>query len=152
MTSPKDSINNQRRGFTLIEVMVSLGLLTVLGAIGLIMGLDFFRGYEFRYSQDSLVSILEKARSAAMANVNETAHGVAIASGSYTLFEGLSYASRNVARDQEFRVESAIMFSGPTEIVFDQLSGRVDFPGTIIAQNRGRTIIFTVTHEGSIIY
>ena len=65
-------------GFTLIEMLVSMGIIILIAGFGLFLSMDFYRGYLFHYEKDLVISILQKARSQSLANIDEKPHGVYI--------------------------------------------------------------------------
>ncbi len=121
-------------GFTLIELLVVLGMLAMVGSLALVVSMTSYRGYSFRNERDSLISSLERARSEAVSNmcfssagapcINGKPHGLHIMSGQYVVFQGTSWASRDSAVDEQVPIQSkAIMFSGVSDVVFDELVG-----------------------------
>jgi len=85
-------------GFTLVEVLLVIGLLVIIFALGLFMSMETYRGYSRRSERDTLVAVLERARSRAMANVDQHAWGAcydgSVASDpQFVIFSGPSYAS-----------------------------------------------------------
>jgi prepilin-type N-terminal cleavage/methylation domain-containing protein len=56
-------------GFTLIEIVVVLGLLAVLGGLSMLMGMEMYRGNSFDNERDALVSVLQSARALSMDNI-----------------------------------------------------------------------------------
>ena len=136
MASLKISTHNPRfvphKGFTFIELLVVMALLFIIAGFGLIISMDNFRGYSFRTERMSIVSTLQKARGQAVSNMcfgtctGGRPHGVYIGAHSYTIFQGDSYAARDVAVDEVVpaRYEAMGFAAGSfTEIVFSQLSG-----------------------------
>ena len=130
-----------RMGFTLIEILVVVALLTIVSGLGLIVGMDSYRGYLFRTDRDTLVSLLERARGQAVNNMcigasctNGRPHGVFIdmAGSRYLLFQGATYATRDSAADEVIVASSAIYRSGLSEVVFEQLSGNANPQGDIV--------------------
>ncbi len=118
-------------GFTLIELLVVMGLLTFVGGFSLIVSMDSFRGQTFRSERDTTLSVLQKARSQAINNMcfgagcqNGKAHGVHIQNNQYTIFQGATYATRDILLDEVIVPRSkAIALSGITDVVFAELSG-----------------------------
>src|ERR1039458_2199647 len=63
-------------GFTLIEVLVVMGILAILSTMGYLITIDFYKSYAFNAERDTIVSLLQKARAASLSNINESPHGV----------------------------------------------------------------------------
>lgn len=122
------------KGFTLIEILVVIGLLSVVGGFTMLVSLQSFQSSSFRNQRDQIVSILYRARSRAVNNmclgtscVDGKPHGVHFdaATKTHTLFQGERFFMRDTAIDQVFTPSYAITF-GPgsiTDVVFAQLSG-----------------------------
>lgn len=125
------------KGFTLIEILVSLGIFTFLASLGLFISMDFYRSYSFRSQSSSLVSTLERARSQAMANINAAPHEVKIATSSYML------------DSQAFSLDG-ITPSGLNDIVFTQLSGESNASGSIRLTDGVHTATISLNYEGRI--
>ena len=85
---------------------------------------------------------------------NGKAHGVYVSAGQYTVFQGQSYATRDIAVDEIYLVRGADVKakSGSlTEVVFEQLSGDVLAPGYIALLNSdGHVSTTTITTQGTI--
>lgn len=164
MRSPKAFIHkNSKSGFTLIEILIVIGIMTLLGGIALIVSMDNYHAYAFRAERDTLVSLLQKARSQSMTNVclgvsgsctNGRPHGVNVSTGQYTVFQGQTYAARDAAVDEIYQVRGVDVKtkSGSlSEVVFAQLSGDVLNPGYITLLNSdGHVSTTTITREGEI--
>lgn len=164
MASPKTSTPNI--GFTLIEVLVVLGILVVLFGFGAALGLDAFRRYAFHNERDLLVAVMQKARSQSVSNLCLGAgctggrpHGVNFTSGGYTLFQGPSYAARDAGVDENYQTSYSINFSPSSfsEVVFHQLAGSasttpVNVWNLDLSDTAGETSTITVNSEGRIFW
>ncbi|OGG91506.1 hypothetical protein A3H16_03425 [Candidatus Kaiserbacteria bacterium RIFCSPLOWO2_12_FULL_53_8] len=84
--------------------MIVMALVTIVGAFGLLLGTDSYRGYSFHSDHDILVAALQHARSQAIGNVclgegctHGMPHGVFIdaAHNRYVIFQGTNYATRD---------------------------------------------------------
>jgi Tfp pilus assembly protein PilE len=74
MASPSTSRHD--KGFTMVEILVVMGIFIVLMGIGGVIGFNAYKGYLFRSERSTAVSVLERARSRAMANYYGEMHGV----------------------------------------------------------------------------
>lgn len=137
-------------GFTLIEILIAVGLLTLIVSLGLILSMDFYRTYAFNYEKDLLVSLLQQARSRSMANINQLEHGVGFDTDehAYRVFEGTSV--------QTFEANKAIEINWDEDddVVFSQLEGACQTcsPTTITLSGFGKNIDIIINNQGRIDY
>ncbi len=142
-----------------------MGIMTLLGGVALIVSMDNYHAYAFRAERDTLVSLLEKARSQSMSNIclgvsgsctNGRPHGVHVSAGQYTVFQGQTYSTRDDVVDEVYPVRGVDVKtkSGSlSEVVFAQLSGDVLAPGYITLLNSdGHISTTTITSQGAIIW
>jgi prepilin-type N-terminal cleavage/methylation domain-containing protein len=127
-----------RRGFTLIELIIVLALMSGVFAFGAVMSMRSIARSSVIEERDLFVSLLlSGARAHAMANVEESAHGIHIdnVQKEYVLFVGNIYDPG----DSDNRVTpftnddlSITNSSGGADIIFDPLSGNAsEGAGTI---------------------
>jgi len=152
MKSPSGS-TPRAAGFTLIEVLVVLGIFGILMASGLVLNLDFYRGYVFHAERNILVSVLAKARSQSLSNLNQAKHGVRIEPSKYTIFEGQTWFERNSSLDEVIEGDSSLKLSAqpawPLEIVFSQLAATTT-NATISISSGSRSASITINEAGRI--
>ncbi len=144
--------NFAKRGFTLIEVLIVLGILAIVVAFSLVASTSDYEASAFRAERTALLTLLETARADALNNVDETSHGLYITGSGYTLFEGASYATRDASRDQSVPASYAATVTGGTsEVVFAQLSAESsDTTITLTDPNRHLAYTITVNKEGGV--
>lgn len=136
-------------GVTLIEIIVVIAIAGILLGVGVPLTWDFYLQGELRAERANAVAYLRAARTRAMSNKGESAHGVAVAGNNFVIFEGPSYAGRNVSRDQLFPRSPGIAVTGTTEVVFAQLSGR-SASSTILLASPNAGAAVRVNSEGLI--
>ena len=115
--------NQEQRGFTVMEVLVALGLLAVLFAFTAPIVANNYRRYQLTSEKQQVVTLLQKAREEAMSNVASRSHGFSVQSSTYVIFAGTSYAMRDFSMDQIYPRNTAISVTGTTEFVFSALVG-----------------------------
>jgi type II secretory pathway pseudopilin PulG len=119
------------KGFTLVELLLSVALIFIIAALTFPVGTSFYRSQMLREATDGVLGGLRRAQQFAHTGKDDTAFGVYLTSGSYTIFEGDSYAARNVAEDEVHQVSTAVEFSGLSEVVFSELEGIPSTSGAI---------------------
>lgn len=141
------------RGFTLIEVLLSLAL------IGIIFGMaaPYYRTFQVRNDLDiatnTIVQSLRRAQILSQAQYGDMNWGVYVQSGSIIIFKGPSYVLRDINYDEVFDLPSSIDSSGITEVVFSKLYGFPQSIGTLIltsTSNETRNII--INEKGMVDY
>jgi prepilin-type N-terminal cleavage/methylation domain-containing protein len=150
---------NNKKGFTLIEILVVLGIISALLSSTLFFNFDSYRGDTFRAEGKILQSLLQTARADAMNNINQKPHGVALhpdGYSGYVLFEGEDYEHADVHTLVQIPESYHITLDPdtPQEIVFSQLSGDANFQGEIVLIDieRHTSTSITVNYEGAISY
>ena len=137
-------------GFTLVEVIITLTILVIiLGATAPITW-SFFQRVELASEVRSHTAYLKLARAYALANRHQSAHGVYIGSSYATVFQGASYAARDIPKDRTFP-RSRLVSATTTlpEIVFSPLSATSTAATTTLWNAYGSTTII-INSEGTI--
>lgn len=112
------------KGFTLIEVVISLAILAIIFAVGSPITLDFYLDYQLEAETSLLTSALQQTRNLSMINHNESNHGLYVDADNFVIFQGVSFASRVQNQDKIFPRARLITISGPGELIFTALSGQ----------------------------
>lgn len=133
----------------MIEIIMVVAILSAIAGFGFWASLEFYKRYNLDAEFNILTSVLKKARNLSINNFNESAHGIFIEPNRYTVFQGVSYASRNSDFDEIYQ-PSGVNFSGIGEAVFSQLSGDSSASGTIVLNYETRTRIIFINYDGKI--
>jgi prepilin-type N-terminal cleavage/methylation domain-containing protein len=148
---------NSESGFTLMEMLIVIGLVAVVASMSLFIDINSYRGDAFRSEVNNLGIALQTARADVLNNIDQEKHGVAINPAGYdgyVVFEGDTYTTRDITKDEETKASYDVTFGSmsPTEIVFEQLSGNANYDGdiTIVDPNRNMTALISINHEGKI--
>lgn len=141
------------KGFTLLELLLVIGLLTVLLGSTLFMSVDTYKKYLLYTEQRIVVAILEKARSRAINDVHTSSHGVCFYDEQYLLFEGTSCAvdetvSEHIMANKIVAQKSSFASTFPS-IVFSQVAATAT-PVTIEMTDGTSVVYITVNYEGAI--
>lgn len=146
---------NTRSGLTLVETLMVIGIFGLLLATGLPVGIDSYRSYILTAETRNLVSLIRRTQSYSLANTHEANHGIRIETSEYILFEGNSYATRNVSRDELYPRSAAISVTSTfalPEIVFTAISGIPSASGTIILDNSVNTQSIGMNNAGTLFW
>lgn len=156
-----------KAGFTLIEVVIVLGLVVLIAGTGLFIDFDNLRGRLFHSDKETLIAALQHARSQAVASIcrgedcedflSGRPHGVKIFNDRFVLFQGDSYDDRDPGVDAEIEANGNIdkdCAAIDCEVVFAVLSGDVANPGEIVLTDTtsSRSSTITVGVEGQIFW
>ena len=146
-------------GFTLPEVLISLAVLGIIGAIGITAFYNARDSKNLDVITDGVDSVLEQAKSDAIAGKNASNFGVYFDTASYTYFAGSSYTAgastnkiANLPGGWKLATSSALTSSA---IVFNHLTGTAVATGTITISktsnnSAGTTRYITVGSGGDI--
>lgn len=115
-----------KKGFTLVELLVSMGILVVLLGVTTPFILHFYRRYQIDTERMLLVSLFRQARTMSLDGQGRKDHGVFIDTNQYTVYEGSSYVTRDQSKDQVFGRNDTITITGPSEfdLPFRSLNGK----------------------------
>ncbi len=142
------------KGFSIIEIIVTLAIFSTLVGLGLFMGVQTISTAVHRSEEATIVSLLQKARSRAMNNLQQSAWGVCYKAPNYVIFKGRPStcaaavpvdtiaANANVATVSDF---------SKFPIIFTQLSGTTTAATLSVVQGSDTKLI-TVNYEGTIIW
>jgi prepilin-type N-terminal cleavage/methylation domain-containing protein len=143
-------INN---GFTLLEVLLSVALITILGGISLAAYYSLFSRNDLDVAKNQIAQSLGRASFLSSASVGDTTWGVKVLPGNVVIFKGESYASRDANYDEIYSISSSVTPSGLLEIIFYKMTG---FPGSvgaiILTSTNGETRTITINSKGSVSY
>lgn len=142
-----------RKGFSLIEILLSLTLIGIMAGMVMPVSKNFLNRNELDQTVVSGVSFLRRAQTLAIAGDGDSAWGVKLSTSSILLFKGDSYATRDSSFDESISVVSSIIISGTEEFVFQKGTGMPVVVGTssfTLFNNETRTV--TVNQKGMVSY
>jgi len=141
------------KGFTLLEVLLSVATITVIAGIGI----PVYQSLQVRNDLDiaaiTTAQSLRRAQTLSTAVDGDTSWGVRVQSGSITLFRGANYTSRDINFDELFDMPTSIAPSGLQEVVFTKFSGEPQATGTVVLiSNTNETRNITINAKGMVSY
>lgn len=142
----------QRAGYTLTEVLLVVGILSLLLGIGAPVYQTFQLTNEVDVATNTLAQDLYRAQAQSRAVGQDSPWGVSVQGNTITLFVGTSYASRSQALDETYTVASAVTLAGPSEIVFARQSGSPSAVGTYTITSSTKARSLSINTKGMVDY
>ncbi len=137
-----------------MEVIVVISIFTVLVGVGLFMSVGTLQGSIYRSEVGTIVSLMQKARSRAMANMDQSPWGVCYIAPNYVSFKGPACipaaAIDSFAAHQGVAATSDFAHTFPS-VVFSQVAGTTTAVSFTVVQN-GRSSNIQIKYEGTIIW
>lgn len=143
----------KKSGFTLIEAVLSIALITIITAISLPVYQSFQVKNDTDLARTTLVQAIRRAQLLSRAMEGDSEWGIYIAPGGGTLYKGASYASRDFAFDESYSIPTSIAPSGLTTIHFSKLSGLPTTVGTTTLTSVNADVVtISINTKGVILY
>ena len=143
-------------GLTLIEILIGVALGTIILSIVGIVSFDYLKSYQYQKEEETLVALLQKARSRSINNINGTMHGLHISATAYTIFEGSDFNTavnkENYLHDPLIIGTASVAPGNPVatvDVIFEQLTGKTS-SSHICVSDTIRTNIIELNTEGRI--
>lgn len=145
-----------QRGFSLIEILIVIGVLSLLAVIGIRTISNFKNVAHLNASVENGISFLVEARSKTLSSQDGNRHGVHFESGKIVFFVGTAYSSSD-PKNKEAIFSSVIEISNISlngngaDVVFKKLTGDTDQYGTVtfrIKEQILQTQIISITAMG----
>ncbi|MFB6181453.1 MAG: prepilin-type N-terminal cleavage/methylation domain-containing protein [Candidatus Magasanikbacteria bacterium] len=140
------------KGFTLIEVLVVVGIIIVISALSL----PFYGKFVNMNSINSQVTEVRKnirlAQEEAQAGKHNSNHGIHFTTTSYTHYVGSDFNSRDKNKDEDYDLNNKLEFISSFEVNFSKDTGLPSATGTITIKNtnNGKTADISINEEGLI--
>lgn len=150
MNLPKGRHSRNEYGFTVIELML---VLAIIGILAVFVTPISFRFYNTQQQVESHRTVLETLRRAQLTAQYEGAGvsvGVKLLPEEIIIFEGDSYATRDVSADIVRTFDRALHLAGDSEVVFSPASGAPDAAKTFSYAHRTSTSTVHVFLSGLI--
>ena len=138
------------QGFTLIEMLLVTSLLLILGVLTFPVGLAFYVVQQHSEAVEGVHDALKRAQEYARTGKNDSSFGVRMMDDAYVLFQGDTYAEREIAEDTVFPVSDMLSFGGDVEVVFQAHSGSPVSPGLIHIDSARKSDTISVNALGRI--
>lgn len=147
-------IRQRQNGFTLIEMLLSVGIIAMLAGLSLPVYLSFTTRNDLAIITESTANALRRAQTYSRGVREDSQWGVAVQPTQIVLFKGTSYATRDAAFDEPISLPGQTTASGLAEVTFNKGTAWPNTTGSIAitsdALNETRTV--TINAKGMVSY
>jgi len=141
------------KGFTLLEVLLSLVLITVLVAVAAPAYYGLFYTNDLDVAKNQVAQTLGRAAFLSSASDGDMNWGVKVLVENIIVFKGVSYSGRDANYDEVYSTSASVTPSGLTEVVFDKLTGLPQTTGTItLTSANGEVRTIAINTKGAVTY
>lgn len=143
-----------KKGFTLLEIIVAVGIISLIGAASMVSFLNSRRTRDLGTSGQNVLSILRLAQSKTIAGEDASNWGVHLDSSQFVLFRGATYAGATKtephALPDTLEIANISLAGGGSDIIFQKIYGTTIQSGTIdIRVKAVATQKFSITIDSS---
>ena len=162
---------DQRKGYSLLELSLAVGIMSLIAIVSIAISSMAIERNRLRSVESSVVQAMRRAQKRALHNVDGSQWGVYFCMPSETpecdgvlipsaiIFKRGSYGALN-ADDELYETSENITFSGDvyddtiggTGLVFDQVTGIPNEPGSFVLTSQNTSTIITVNEKGIVLY
>lgn len=148
------NISSEKKGFTLVELLVVIGILAVIFAISAPYFSTTMVSNDAKASALDAGDALREAQSSAMSGYNGGKFGVHFETSKFVFFQGDAYATTD-ANNKVHAMSGEVAISWPggapsLNIKFANSRGTPDWSGTVTFTTTGSTATVTVNSAGMI--
>ena len=144
---------NQRRGFGLLEVMLTIALITTITGMSIPLYRSFQTHNDIDIAAGTIAQTLRRAQVLSQSVEADSTWGVKVGSGQITIFKGADFAGRDNSFDELYDISNGVFHSGVDEIVYTKLVGAPSVAGDVTLtspDNEQKTI--SINSKGLVSY
>ena len=128
--------NGMKKGFTIIEALVVIVILTVISVIVIGSFTKFNNNQSLNTAVSEITSTLNQARANTLASYDNLSYGVHFQSDKIILFSGGVFSSsdpdnKEIVLSTKVSISNITLAGGGSDIIFKRLTGKTDQDGTI---------------------
>lgn len=124
-----------KRAFTIIELLLALGIIGLIAGIGLPFYFSFYERSSLESATRIVAHSCRRAEAYARALRGDSAWGVRVSPEQATLFKGNDFASRDADWDEIASWPVSLSVSGADEIVFSPATGQPLAPANLVLES-----------------
>ncbi len=143
--------SSSKKGFTLIEALIVVSIITILAVIGVASLSNSRNKNKLSDEQANVVYAFQKARDSAVSGVGNTNYGIHVEADKLTVFQGTAWSGSTV--EQQINLPSSITTDQTgTDFIFSRISGASSKSGVIILKQSGTgsTAKVTISADGQV--
>lgn len=152
MESQIKSTKKCSRGFTLVEMIVVIGVIALLATISTSVYSIFKARENLEIATTGVVEAIRHAQANSQSGKGDSNWGVKIFSNSAVIFKGSSYESRDASADQSIDFSGGMTAGGLSEIIFTKVIGSTTNTGTITLTNSYGAKNISINGKGTLTY
>lgn len=142
------------RGFTLVEMLLSVALLSLIAGISIPVYQQFQVRNNVDITASNVVESLRRASILAQGGYEDSTWSVNISTSSIILYKGSTFATRDTTYDEVIAITPDVIPSGMSDVTFARLTG---FPSTtltpiVLTSSSNETRTITLNAKGTITY
>ncbi len=142
-----------QHGFTLVELLLSVAIMTMLIGLSLPVYETFVRRNDLDLTAQNIAGAIRRAETYARGAKNDSTWGIEFLSSGVTIFKGSTYSTRDTSYDETVSLPGSVSISGDSEMIFSKLSGAPDAAGTVsLSSSTNDTRTIAVNAKGMVSY
>jgi len=145
-------MQRHKSGFTIIELLLVIGIITIIGAVFLPVSVDYQQRNDLDVSQTTFAQSIRRAQQLSISGEGDSQWGVTMTTGNITIYKGNSYSTRDTNYDEIYGISTAITNSGQNEYNFTKTTGSTITTGTITMVNGNYQKTVSVNAKGIVNY
>lgn len=141
-----------QRGFTLLEVLLSVAIIVMLAGLSLPVFTSFNNRNDVDLATQSLTDALRRAQVYARGVKADDQWGVNVQTGTITVFKGANFSARDTNYDEVTATPTTLVPSGITEVTFAKNSATPSTSGSIVLNSSlvNQTKTVTINAKGTV--
>jgi len=133
----KKKIQNSLTGFTLLELLIVIGIFSILFVFISTPLLLFSRDVVYRGNVENILTMLDEARKSTLSSYFSSQYGVHLSTSTVTLFRGSTYSAIDPNNDvyelsDIVNITGININGGGDDVVFERITGETAKHGTIV--------------------
>lgn len=145
----------QAEGFTLIEILIALAVVSILGSVAVSSFSKFRASNVLDSGVRQTMAILRLAQAKTLAAESDTRFGVHFEADRAILFRGAIYLPAEASNEiiimpQAVGIGPIVLSGGGVDVLFDRLTGRTAQNGSVALSAYGESRIVTIENSGQV--